>query len=95
MKTQLLSIDAWRDPDGGWTWNQWFNVQDPVNLPDNVTTRQLLKLCRDELGILSDWSKGRVLVDDDGTNLVICDRGTREPLFAFEYAGKYWEENEL
>ena len=93
MKAQILSIDAWRY-DGLWTWNQWFNIQESVDIPDEVTNRQLLRLARDEFGILSDESKGRVAVEDDGHNLVILDKGTGEPLFAFDY-GRYWEVNGL
>lgn len=92
MKTQVYSIDAWRDPDGGWTWNQWFAVG-KQELPDRVTTRQLLKHARDA-GYLTDYPKGRVKVDDDGYNLTICDRGTGEPLIAYCY-GEFWEENGL
>ena len=94
MKAQILSIDAYREAEGGWVWNQWFNVQECVDIPDNVTNRQLLKLCRDKFEILSDWSKGRLAVEDDGHNLVITHRGTGEPLFAFDY-GRYWQENGL
>jgi hypothetical protein len=83
MKTRVLTIDAWRDCEGGWTWNNWYEIGQH-ELPDGISTRQLLRHARDE-GYLTDYSKGRVMVDDDGYNLTICDRGTREPLIAYCY----------
>ncbi len=81
---RILSIDAWRDGDG-WTWNQWFNVGeidlDAVNI-DNA--RQLLKYMRSE-GYLKASSAGRAAIEDDGYNVVILDKNTREPIFAIEY----------
>ena len=78
---KILSIDAWRY-DGGWTWNNWFNVGSIEKIPEG--NRRILKMMRDK-GYLSEGSKGRVTVDDDGYNVVILDKGTREPLFAIEY----------
>lgn len=79
----VLSIDAWRY-DGGWTWNAWYKVGTlPLSACD-LDVRALLRLMRDE-GYLAEGSKGRVAVEDDGYNVVICDRNTREPLFALEY----------
>lgn len=84
MKFKILSIDAWRE-GCDWSWNQWYNVgeidTDIVNI-DNK--RALLKFMRDE-GYLSDASKGRVYIDDDQYNLVVCERANPRPLFAIEY----------
>lgn len=85
MKARILNIDAWRDRENSWFWNNWFQVAECVELPDNVTNRQLLKLARDEFGLLSETSKGKVAVNDDGHNIVILAKGTRQPLYAFEY----------
>ena len=93
MKARILSIDAWHDGEG-WQWNNWFTIQETIDVPDNATNRQILKLARDEYGILNDASKGKVGIDDDGHNIVILNKNTREPLFAFCY-GEYWEENGL
>lgn len=84
MKARILSIDAWRY-DGSWSWNNWFRHHTEIEIPDDITNRQLLRMARDEWGILSDESKGRVTVEDDGYNLVILDRKTLEPLYAVEY----------
>ena len=84
MKARILSIDAWRDNDG-WTWNNWFNVG-TFEAPESTldSPRKLLAYMR-EAGYLSDASKGRVSIEDDQYNVVICDRNTSEPLFAIEY----------
>lgn len=78
----LLIIDAWRDPDGGWIWNNWFLMEEDIHIAPDTSTRALLNMLRP--GYLSDSSKGRVCVEDDGYNIVIMDRGTREPIFALE-----------
>lgn len=82
----ILSIDAWRNTEGDWGWNAWYKRgQFPADGID-WSTRKILAWFRDE-GFLSDYSKGRLAVDDDQYNLVIVDRRTREPLFAIEYGG--------
>lgn len=79
----ILSIDAWRD-GGSWAWNNWHRVGTVDRALIDVTPRRLFRALRDA-GYLSGASAGRVAVDDDGYNVVICDRATREPLFAIEY----------
>lgn len=79
----VLSIDAWRYGDG-WTWNAWYKVD---VLPWEVLSyspRKLLRTLR-EVGVLGDKSKGRVAVEDDGYNIVVLAKGTREPLYALAY----------
>lgn len=78
----ILSIDAWRDGAGSWTWNNWFRVGEVEDIPP--TTRQILRFMRAE-GYLSAKSAGLVMVDDDGYNLVICKRSNGCPLFAICY----------
>lgn len=81
---RILRIDAWREPGGGWTWNQWWYAG---TVPCEValsSTRKLLRYLRSE-GLLSRYSCGKVAVEDDGYNLVIVARKTREPVFAVEY----------
>jgi hypothetical protein len=80
---RVLSIDAWRDGPG-WTWNNWYSVASaPLSLCD-AKPRAILQWFR-ESGILSQYSRGRCAIEDDGYNVVIVSRGTREPLFALEY----------
>lgn len=85
---KVLSIEAWRDGDCGWTWNQWWHVGNyPVSILD-ATTRAQLKWFRDN-GFLSDKSKGKVAIEDDQYNIVVVQKNTREPLFALEYGNLY------
>ena len=82
MKTyNVISIDAWRDNEG-WSWNQWFDVG-TIEL-DNLNNRHVLSAMREQ-GYLADNSKGKVSIDDDQYNLVICSRNTNEPIFAIVY----------
>jgi len=84
---RVLSIDAWRDSEGGWDWNQWYDTGDTVNLAGNETTRQLLALLREQ-GVLTSASAGFVAVEEqdygDSYQVVILARGTREPWIALE-----------
>lgn len=87
---RILSIDAWRDPDGGWTWNQWFDTSETVEESEVDTNRKAIAKLR-ELGLLGQESAGRLAVEDDGYNIVIMARGTREPLLAIEYGLERFE----
>ena len=91
-KYTLLSIEAWRDNADGWFWNNWFKIDTLYLSDEQVKPRQLFKLLR-ELGILLDTSKGKLYLDDDQYNLVICNKGTREPVLALDY-GSNWEYND-
>lgn len=83
----VLSIDAWRQPDG-WTWNNWHRIGkvdgatvDSWGYP--VKARRVLAWARRE-GYLTSRSIGRCAIDDDGYNVIIVDRSTGEPLLAVE-----------
>ena len=86
---RILYIDAWRNRDG-WDWNDWRKVgeidRDVFETLDN--NRKLLKWLR-ENSILSENSAGNVRVEDDGHNLVICNRHNNRPLIAIEYAVEF------
>lgn len=85
MNYRVLSIDAWRH-DGSWTWNNWHKVGDvDANAFSEGTTDRAIIMRLRKAGFLGPYSKGRVCVDDDGANIVILLRGTREPLLAIEY----------
>jgi len=81
-KCRILSIDAWNSPDG-WYWNNWFDSGE-LCIAINISNRELLRQMRVH-GYLTDDSKGKVGVEDDGYNLVIYARSNMEPLFAIEY----------
>jgi len=83
---KVLSIDAWAGMERGqWDWNDWHTVGHIDEFPP--TTRGLLKLMRSK-GYLSEFSKGKVCLDDDGYNVVICKKSNKQPIFAIEYGGE-------
>jgi hypothetical protein len=54
----LLSIDAWRECEGGWTWNAWYNLEKDIYFAESeLTPRKVFKALR-KWGFLSDESKG-------------------------------------
>lgn len=81
MMYQLRSIDAWRY-DGNWEWNNSFLIEENIYLADDTTPRELFKFMRRN-GWLTDYSKGRVLMSDNGDIIEIQDRNNYQPLFAF------------
>ena len=90
-KMKILSIDAWREPEGGWTWNDYFYCQNmPAEVFEKIADhpRKLFRWFRDA-GMLADGSKGRVACEDDGYNVIIVNKSTREPLYAIEYGSHY------
>lgn len=86
---RILSIDAWRQPEG-WTWNAWYKVGEinRATLASLTTNRAILRYLR-SAGYLTDYSKGRVGVEDDGYNLTVYQRGDGQPLLAIEYGPVY------
>ena len=78
----ILSIDAWKNE--GWDWNTWHKIGMVESDILDKSVRHILKFMRDE-GYLSNDSKGKVSVEDDQYNLVICERSNGRPLFAIEY----------
>ena len=79
----VLSIDAWAEPDGGWTWNQWFNVGN-IDLDLDAEDRQIIQAMVNA-GYLTSAALESAVVEDDDYNIVILDKETREPVFAIEY----------
>jgi len=80
----VLSVDAWRDPDGGWIHNETRDTGErmPRGLHENGSPRAVLAWFRG-VGLLDPTrSPGRVAVETDGADgLEVVARGTREPLF--------------
>jgi hypothetical protein len=78
----VLSIDAWREPEGGWTWNSW-HARGFVPLAwCELSARDLFRNMR-KRGF--DIPAGECALDDDGYNVVIVHRKSREPYYAIEY----------
>ena len=86
---KILSIDAWKENDG-WTWNNWFKIGDidKEEFEKLTTNRKTIKWFRDN-DFLSEKSKGKVSVDDDQYNIVICEKSNGRPLYAIEYGPEY------
>ena len=77
----LLSVEAWREPEG-WTWNNWHKRGTVPLAWCDLSPRALLRNLRAH-GL--DLPPGAVCVEDDGYNVEIQARGTREPLYAIAY----------
>lgn len=86
----LIQVDAWKECDG-WQWNNIFKLESGIMISEDSdilkSSRKLLKYFRDNLGVLSVYSKGRVSIDwnndiIDGVLLTVCNKNTGEPLFA-------------
>lgn len=80
----LLSVDAWREPGGGWTWNNWHRRGMVPAAWCDLSPRALFRMLRDMRGGIFP-EPGACAVEDDGFNLVIVMRGTREPIGALAY----------
>lgn len=94
-KLELVSIDAWREYEGGWTWNNAFRVESDIWLHESrLTSRKILAFLR-RAGYLTEYSKGRVRVEEIPTFepfFEIQDKNTGEPLFALQ--GEWKTERE-
>lgn len=82
IKFELRSIDAWRDTEGVWMWNESYRLEDGIVFEESeLTTRKILKALR-AWKYLSQKSKGMVTVCYDGDIYEIQDKNTHEPLLA-------------
>jgi hypothetical protein len=82
---KVTSIEAWREPEGGWTWNSSYKAG-TVEIPADASNVEILKAMRDA-GYLSEKSKGKVRVEHmpyADTMIEIQEKSTGEPLFAIE-----------
>lgn len=88
-KTHLLGIDAWNDGEDGWTWNNWHKLESEIFFAESRlgSARAILSWFR-KAGYLSDASKGKCAIEDDGYNVVVSLRSTGKPLYALCY-GEY------
>ena len=88
---EIRSIDAWKNPEGGWDHNNSFVILreecKSILISSEITTRKLLQFLR-EMGVLSENSKGRVRIEDNWPYLEIQNKDTFEPLIQI-----YFEED--
>ncbi len=84
---RVLNVSAYKNDDW-WEWSYWNEVAEMTKEQFLAlkNDRQTIKFIRDELGLLSEHSKGRVKVlDEDGHNLIIADKANNMPLFCIAY----------
>lgn len=79
----VLSIDAWGNQEDGYEWNQWFNVGS-IDIDLDAENRDIIRAMVNA-GYLTALALESAAVEDDGFNIVIIDKETREPVFAIEY----------
>jgi hypothetical protein len=79
----VLSIDAWGNQEDGYDWNQWFNVG-TIDIDLDAENRDIIRAMVNA-GYLTKAGLDVCDVEDDGFNIVILDKETREPVFAIEY----------
>lgn len=84
---KLLQIDAWREPEGGWTWNQHFLLEDGILIAEELLTPRRIAAYLRRMGYLLPESAGRILFDMnpeivDGYLIEVLYRNTGEPLLA-------------
>jgi hypothetical protein len=86
MKVNIMSIDAWRECEGGWTYNASYKIKSMEVEEADMTPRKVANMLRRE-GILSPASAGAIRVEVlpyERLFIEIQARGTHEPLIAIE-----------
>jgi len=88
-KVELREIDALRDSEGNWIWNESYVLADDIIFCEAaLTPRTILKSLRD-WGYLSPASKGRVRVVDEGELIEIQEKSTGRPILALLLCERY------
>jgi hypothetical protein len=82
-KFQLRDVDAWANPEGGWSWNDSHVLEEDIFFADSrITPRIVLRKLR-EWRFLSEESKGKVRFVEDWPVLEVQIKSTGEPILAF------------
>jgi hypothetical protein len=91
IKVNLLSIEAWKNAENMWDWNNIAVIERNIFIREDseilTSPRKAIRYFREYLGVLNENSKGKVKVDlgdhiVDGVLIEIQDKNTGEPLFA-------------
>jgi hypothetical protein len=82
---KLLSIDAIKSPEGQWEFNNWHELEEGIWFDYSSQTPRKIFAALRRMEYLNEFSKGRVFLEDDQYNLLICEKATRRPIFALEY----------
>ena len=88
---KVLSIEAWADIEPKtWQWNNLFNVGEisKQEFETLKTDKDFAKWFFDN-GYTTNYDMRQIYIDDDQYNIVICEKKTKEPLFAIEYGPEY------
>ena len=81
-KLEIRGIDALRDEEGHWSWNESFVLADDVFWnSEDFTPRKILKQLRN-WNFLSAASKGQVRVVDEGDLVEVQEKSTGRPVLA-------------
>lgn len=85
IKFKLLSIDAWRDPEG-WCWNTIYLLENSLEIDEAILTPRKIAAFLRRRGFLSHRSVGRIRVDmhpeiADGHLIEIRNKSKNKPLF--------------
>lgn len=79
---ELRSVDALREAEGGWYWNDSFVLErDIIMHEDEITSRKVFKFLRDA-DYLADQSKGRLTLVEDWPVLEIQRSSDGRPFLA-------------
>lgn len=96
LNFKVLSIDAWSDGEGGWTWNNWFYVDEYREEEEGpLNEENALKFFYHSLGYKGPYHKFKALysIEDDQYNLVLTNNHESHgeadgmPRYAIEYGG--------
>jgi len=79
---ELRSIDTWKDCDGLWYWNDSCNLENDIWIEENsFTPRRIFKMLRNG-GYLTEYSKGKVKLEECWPVFEIQLRSNNKPIFA-------------
>ena len=78
MTFEVRQIDAWAEPEGGWSWNESYRLFDFKTEAKDEKRAFLRALRRHGIGVY----RGRCRVDYDGNVYEVRERKGGRPLFA-------------
>ena len=90
-KMKILSIDARAgyEPET-WEWNNWFKVGEISKEEfESLKTNNQIAEWMHENGYTTTSNIEKIHFEDDGYNIVLCDKEDLQPIFAIEYGPFY------
>ncbi len=96
---RILSIDAWADCCGCdhtdeseercWTWNEWHSIGHAEQLPESLEDAFKALSEAGYVDLPTALSRAAEFeIEDDGYNVVVLDKESQRPLYAFEYGNE-------